>query len=298
MSHYRCNFDDVALGTDFAVFARGYRRFLIANLGAADVAFLAKYRSSVETLVLTDELRRAMIAKGLLVPANIANEAVTVRAYLSSGKVVFLARYLTGFARPSVLVLLIIIGLICAVAIFLSEFSSHQPLTRLSGMAAFAAVGGFYVSLFFHELGHAAACLLRTGTVGGIRLGIIWILPSMATDVTSSALVSPKERFWISAAGPIFHGVVFVPLLVLLIFAPATGHLVMVLAISNTLAIALSVIPSRGNDGFWMLKNIAGYDLRDNSSSARLTYTVLKSLRVLIIGIALCILYFGSGPLM
>ncbi len=125
------------------------------------------------------------------------------------------------------------------------------------------------VSIFIHELGHAAAAYKFNVTPKEIGFGFYLFFPAMFTDVSSAWMASKRQRICIDLAGFYFQ-IIFMTILMLILVVSNLDKLVLSLTIWNNLFIILyNLNPLFRFDGYWILCDSFGItNLKTKSSKA------------------------------
>jgi hypothetical protein len=122
------------------------------------------------------------------------------------------------------------------------------------------ALGLFFMTAFWHELGHAAA--LRRGgySAGGIGMGVLFIIPVLYADVSAVALLPRGDRLRVDLAGVAFQ-LAAGGALAWLATWEEVSLAVPALQLSSWLALAAvcwSLLPFIRSDGYWTLGDLLG----------------------------------------
>jgi putative peptide zinc metalloprotease protein len=113
-----------------------------------------------------------------------------------------------------------------------------------------------YVSLAFHECGHAAACLRGGARPGAIGVGVYLVWPVLYTDVTDSYRLGKRGRLRTDLGGVYFNCVFAVALAVAYLIC---GFEPLLLAVAGQHLIALDqFLPWVRLDGYYVVADLIG----------------------------------------
>jgi putative peptide zinc metalloprotease protein len=113
-----------------------------------------------------------------------------------------------------------------------------------------------FVSVWFHELGHAAACVRGGARPGPIGCGLYLTMPVLFTDVTDSYRLARRHRLLVDLGGICFNGVAAVGFFVAY---RSTGHAPFLVLVVVQHSIALQQLaPFVRLDGYWALSDLTG----------------------------------------
>src|SRR5450830_74523 len=113
-----------------------------------------------------------------------------------------------------------------------------------------------FLSILFHEIGHAAACYAMGAKPGRIGFGINGVFPTFFTDVSDIWTRGRKERMIVDAGGVYFQ-IIFSAFLTL--FIPLDSTIAASVKLIIVLA-AFSCLPYFKFDGYWLLGDFLGKD--------------------------------------
>jgi hypothetical protein len=135
---------------------------------------------------------------------------------------------------------------------------AHRALAHPQYYAAKFTAGSFatlvalnYLSLFLHELGHAAGCVAAGRRSGAIGVCLYIVFPGLYTDVTESWKMAKWQRLVVDAGGIYFSLIVAT--------IAAAGYLGLhsgvggVLACLCDLTVLVNLNPILRMDGYWIL---------------------------------------------
>lgn len=288
ISLLRFDFDDVAVGPTFAIFAKGQRRIRVDGTTKADLQILMSGRKC-RVPALSAPLQQTLIENGLLKEDENILHSRVLCAYVPSRIVTALASRLTLFARPEVMAILAIFAAINPLLfwymLWRSPITHAAPSMSLVG-SIIIAIMLFYTVMLFHELGHAASCLRASGTVGGIRLGWYRGILLMAVDVTSSMQCTKLERAAIAMAGIVWQGAVGTIIVITTLIGWTDWVTGALAAFAITYSNLYSLVPANGNDGSLALLDLCGVKIHEpkigwSATKSRLML-LFRSLRLIV----------------
>lgn len=120
----------------------------------------------------------------------------------------------------------------------------------------FAAFLLYLLSVFFHELGHAAAVMRYGGRPLGIGIGLYYIFPAFYTDVTESWAMSRSRRVVVSLGGVYFQILYILLLVVASMFYPSPFWYFTIFLIVFGGLFAMN--PIFKFDGYWVMTDLLG----------------------------------------
>jgi putative peptide zinc metalloprotease protein len=116
--------------------------------------------------------------------------------------------------------------------------------------------GLVYLSLAFHEAGHAAACRYAGGRPGAIGIGLYLVWPAFYTDVTDSYRFNRRDRLRTDLGGVYFNGIFALALASTYL---ATGFEPLLLAVvSQHLIVLNQFMPWIRLDGYYVVSDLIG----------------------------------------
>jgi len=170
----------------------------------------------------------------------------TAAAALSSRLTWLYARPVVAFATAAFAVVIALLGQ--------RAFAyPHFSLTMQSGLVLYALLLG---SLFFHELGHAAAVRRYDCEHGEIGVALYLIYPAFYTDVTKAWRLPKNARAVVDAGGIYFQSM----------FATAAGAVALVthdaalqfFVVATVFSMLYTLNPFFKMDGYWLLSDLGG----------------------------------------
>ncbi len=177
-----------------------------------------------------------------LIPARVVRFLAFRLAFLTSG------RGLIG---------LTLVGL--AGFIHLGMTAAANPI-RLGPGVVGAALGLFFLTALWHELGHAAALARHGYPPGGIGAGLLFVIPVLFADVTAVGVLPRAGRLRVDVAGVVFQ-FGFGGVLALMSGLGAAPGIAAWLAL---LAICWSLFPFIRADGYWIVCDLLGLTELEN----------------------------------
>ncbi len=125
-------------------------------------------------------------------------------------------------------------------------------------------------TVFFHELGHAAACKYFGANHGGIGFGFYLLSPVMYADVSDIWKLKRKERIIVNLAGlyiqiliALFFGVIFL----------ITNQLffLTIMYMLGLISVFVNINPFFRTDGYWVLSDLSGVSNLRKTSNEKLS---------------------------
>jgi putative peptide zinc metalloprotease protein len=156
------------------------------------------------------------------------------------------------------IVALLLAALVCGDALLLVHGGFGSGLNHVIETPAITLLlfGLTWLSLAFHELGHAAACRYGGGRPGRIGAGVYVVWPVFFSDVTDSYRFGRRARLRVDLGGVYFNAVFAVA--VMAIYA-VTGYAPLLLVIAGQHLLALNqFIPWIRLDGYYVVSDLIG----------------------------------------
>lgn len=263
-SLYHSNADDIATGGDFAIVSLGDRRLVFEGLNPDEVRWFHRLAShELASAPNRPELLQALLDKEVLtinrsrtrprvarIPSRLVRLIAAPWAPLTTGPgLAFLAA--SGGAS-------ILIGTI-------KILESPPPRSPLDPSAAIGQVLLLafivVVSALFHEIGHAAACIRVTGTVGAIRRSKRPMSLGLFTDISSATRASNASKAAIYAAGSAFQIALSGVIALLGAALVEISYVLLAGAITGLFIAIWCAIPRRGSDGHAYFLAAFGMDI-------------------------------------
>jgi putative peptide zinc metalloprotease protein len=147
-----------------------------------------------------------------------------------------------------------------ALFLILDLFVAQQVLAHgageLAGMDYASVLALTLAGIFFHELGHLAACHRFGGEHGGIGIGLYWCVPAFYAEVHGAWTLPRRQRAAVDASGVYFQCVYVSVLAVIYLASP---HPALLSAIVWSQFLMLHTLnPVLKFDGYWLLSDLAG----------------------------------------
>lgn len=112
------------------------------------------------------------------------------------------------------------------------------------------------VSIFFHELGHLAACHRWQCPHGSLGFGLYFFNPVFYVDVTAAWRLSRQQRAIVDVGG-IYIQLLFAPLCLVLFWATQDPSYLIAIVLIDMVLIG-NLEPLMKLDGYWLLSDITG----------------------------------------
>ena len=259
---YRFEFDEILVGKNGAVLCRNAERFVVRGIDLECMRLLNKLRkkSKVCSLeMLSIEKKSQLISLGLISTNFDLN--VDTRKFkpfeLSADSVARIATLIFPLGTSKGLFCLLFFSLIALILlpknIFHSSTSFIFWLTNATSVEFLISSIVLFLCVCIHELGHATACLVNTGTVGGVRFKSYRGSPALAIDVSSIVFTDRRGKATIALAGVIFQ--LAITTFILLFPVPKAVEWGCRLSLFTAL-FSLSPLPK--TDGYWFLSDVIG----------------------------------------
>ena len=143
--------------------------------------------------------------------------------------------------------------------------------------ASEAVIWVLFMAIFstVHECGHVSALLHCGGIPGGIGVSLYYLLPRAWSEVDDTWNLPEKERLYVNLGG------IYVQLLVTMIvfflnLFWINSSAFLAACISSVQMALINLIPNRGMDGYWFLKETFGIE-NINESAARILRKPFKT---------------------
>src|SRR5450830_1815692 len=260
---YQFKFDDILNGNDGAVICRSRDRFIVRGFDVENMRLLQKLRkkSNVSSLdMFSPEKVTQLLSVGLIsddVDLKIESSQ-SKRFELSADVVRHIATSIFPLGTGKGLFFLIILSLVALTLLPIHLLHGSMSLTVWFAQAKFSDILISSIVLFIcvHELGHATACVVNTGTVGAIRFRSYRGSPALAIDVSSIVFTDRRGQAMIALAGVIFQ--LAISTCILLFPLPQSIEWGCRLSLFAAL-FSLSPLPK--TDGYWFLCDLIGRQL-------------------------------------
>ena len=167
------------------------------------------------------------------------------------------------FVKP-VFILSVSLLLIFILGFFFFFDHSGISLTSFEGSDMLFIYLIFFLTTFFHELGHASSCSYYNAKHGDIGVGIYLYFPVFYTDVTDAWKLTRLQRGMVDIAG-IYFQMLFIPLL--FVFYLVYQNLIFIKAIYLLIFSLITTLnPFLRFDGYWLASDLSGIpNLRDRT---------------------------------
>ncbi|MTI86866.1 MAG: hypothetical protein FH748_02735 [Balneolaceae bacterium] len=185
------------------------------------------------------------------------NSYIWLRREFISGKTLRpLTNVLSAFFKPFV-AFCITAAVIAAQGYFFLFTGTEAVAVESFGLGTFFLVGApFFLSVIFHELGHASACRYYGVQHGHIGVGLYLHFPVFYADVSNVWKLNRKERIVVDFAG-IYFQLIFLVLVILLYGITQDANLKYVVYAIN-LSFLFDLNPFFRFDGYWVFTDLLG----------------------------------------
>lgn len=256
------DFDALLVGRHGAIVCKGERRFRMSGLPEESLGLIAALREQsarCHSEMLPSALARQLVNLGLVC------EDDGTRQDRPLGSLVALSpRHTQALVAPirwlGSAIGLAVVAALAAALLFLGgwrrlagEQSLATWITGTSLIDLLAAAAIFFLCVCIHEMGHAAACVWHTGTVGGVRFKTYRGAPAVAIDVSSIVLTGRVGKSAVALAGLLFQLLFSAVLL-----ATVHNEVVQWGARMSVWAALFTLLPLPRADGYWFLVDASG----------------------------------------
>jgi putative peptide zinc metalloprotease protein len=146
------------------------------------------------------------------------------------------------------------------------NFLIFESFTSLPFSKTFFIGITIVVTLFLHELGHAAACNHFGGKHGNIGFGFYLLSPVMFADVSDIWKLTKKQRIIVNLGG-LHIQVLIATLFGITFLATHKIEFLVLVYLLGILSVLVNLNPFFRTDGYWVLSDITGVNnLRANSN--------------------------------
>jgi len=118
----------------------------------------------------------------------------------------------------------------------------------------------FYFFIFFggfwHEIGHASACLAAGAKPGGVGVGFYLLLPSFYIDLKDTWKLSRKDRIKVDLGGISFT--LLLDLVLIIIFLITSSNVITLFLLLNKIILIFNFLPFLKTDGYWVITDLLG----------------------------------------
>lgn len=151
------------------------------------------------------------------------------------------------------------------------SFIIDLQLNMISSLVSMNFLYLFFIllalSILFHELGHAAACLKFGAKAGAIGFGFYLIFPAFYADVTDTWRLKRHQRIIVDLAGIYMQLLFSVALCIAFHVTGELSYLNLAFAIASMLIININ--PFLRYDGYWILSDLTNIpNLKDRAKLA------------------------------
>lgn len=239
--------------------AKGQQRFRIDGASKQDVDELRQnWRGDPN---ISEKLRETFLEYGIqYCPKKINNNIIF---YIKSSTITIISRYCNLISGIYSFILLSFVSIITPIYMIyiIYNFKNTKNLYLSDFLIdVVCSLIIFFISLFIHEMGHASACLRASNAVGGVRFCARGGLIILATDVTSIMQCSRSDKAMTAAMGPVWQCAFAAILLIMSQFEILDSNIAIFSAFIIIWAGYMSIIPSLGNDGYFIM-----IDLHDSN---------------------------------
>lgn len=177
------------------------------------------------------------------------------------------------FTKPAVAVALIVIAITQGMTFAKLGFPPNLDLVAVSWPLLFVLV---LISIFFHEMGHLAACRRWECPHGPLGFGLYFFNPVFYVDVTAAWRLNRWQRAVVDAGG-IYVQLLCAPFFLALYWATADLTYLVAIGVINLLILG-NLEPMMKLDGYWLLSDLTGVPNLHNRTGEAMRYLLTWSL--------------------
>ncbi|MCH2450387.1 MAG: hypothetical protein MK198_09610 [Gracilimonas sp.] len=195
------------------------------------------------------------------------------KEFLSSKSLSPLTHYFSYLFKPEVVIAFTVCIAIAQICFFVFA-TNGQSITSSHSIESFLLGGGlFFLSVIFHELGHASACKYYGIEHGHIGIGLYLHFPVFYADVSNIWKLRRKQRIVVDLAGIYFQLLFLLPI-ILVHFMTNLDLKYVIYAIN--LSFLFDLNPFFRFDGYWVFTDLLGIaNLRQRTNEA-ISYMIKK----------------------
>lgn len=173
--------------------------------------------------------------------------------FLKSNMVSRIVPFLSFLFRKKIYIPLMILGIIVFCLNLYSNYYQYRELNIVKIFPYFVVL--IFVSIIFHELGHATAAHYYKAKHGGIGFGFyLYFLPVFFADVTDIWRLERWKRIIVNSAG-IYFEVIFCLILSIIGFF-TKNHVLQILGLVISGKALYNLLPFLRADGYWILSDL------------------------------------------
>lgn len=231
--------------------------------GKKDLATIQKYyENKYNTIVSCQTLfiffTQKLSLYGIIKDTQEKIRPVTKPSYLklsftiiSEKKMVPIANFFSFMFNPYIAWSLILVCLVSTTLLIVNNLDMYKKFNSQKYMALF--ISTITISVFFHEIGHAAAASSYGAKHRGIGGGFYLFSPVLYADVTDIWRLKKKQRIVVNVAGVYFE-FIFISILIMISQIMNLKMLLMasILVLTQTF---YNLIPFIRSDGYWVISD-------------------------------------------
>jgi|WetSurMetagenome_2_1015567.scaffolds.fasta_scaffold149053_2 putative peptide zinc metalloprotease protein len=240
-----------------------YRILLLID-GEKDIAAIQKdYENKYNTIISSQTLYEFITQKlspyGIIKDAKEKIQQVAKPSYLklsftiiSEKRIKPIAHFFSFMFNPYIAWSLILLCLISTSILIVNNLDLYKTFNSQKYIALFILT--ITISVFFHEIGHAAAASSFGAKHRGIGGGFYFFSPVLYADVTDIWRLKKKQRIVVNVAGVYFE-FIFISILIIISQFMNLEMLLMVsiLVLTQTF---YNLIPFIRSDGYWIVSDL------------------------------------------
>ncbi|MDR0866025.1 MAG: hypothetical protein LBO74_13985 [Candidatus Symbiothrix sp.] len=250
------------------------------NLDEIAHLYESSYHEALQITSIHRLLTDVMASYGMMKGYDDKIKLNTKPSYLKLSFIIFnqnllskIVHYFSPLFKKMVFIYLITTILLCTTIILINHIDLYKSFNVRAGFLLFILLQ--FVSVTFHEIGHASAANYFGAEHGGIGGGFYLFKPVYYADVTDIWKLKKSQRIVVNLAGMYFEFIFcFIVLLISSIFRnytlTMTGLFIMICTLFN-------LNPFMRSDGYWVLSDLTNQPNLSSKSRKR----VLKVLKQL-----------------
>ena len=173
-----------------------------------------------------------------------------------------------GLFRRPVFIAVSVTELIWILFILLQYWPHEVADIYINLSASEAAIWILFMAFFstVHECGHVSALLHCGGIPGGIGVSLYYLLPRAWSEVDDTWRLPEKERLYVNLGG-IYAQLLVTMIVFFLNVCWIDNRAFLAASISSVQMALINLIPNRGMDGYWFLKDTFGIENINESAA-------------------------------
>ncbi|HMO39102.1 MAG TPA: hypothetical protein PKC76_10245 [Saprospiraceae bacterium] len=164
-----------------------------------------------------------------------------------------ITRILKHLFNPYLIYVLVSISLLFSVVFLITD----NTITTITSLQSSLFIGLlFFLSVIFHELGHASACKYYNIEHGDIGFAVYFYFPVFYADVSQAWTLERKQRLIIDFGGIYFQLVFLIPIFIISFITNSES--INLLIYSILISFLFDINPFFKFDGYWFVSDLLG----------------------------------------